>query len=237
MASQQDIQYVLERAAISDLKDQIKEWTEGRDSSHGYDHMKEVAEIALKLYDYENENPGSGENRMLPDRFLVEVTAWLHDVADPKYDPKRVLRRKMVSYLHDEPLLKLHISDVMWIVNNVSYSREIRLEGQNLDKHRNDSIGYARDLVSDADKSLALGKIGYQRCYEYTMNKLGYDEDSDFNKDDYQKIADHIKKHAHEKLLRLFPEGFFRTNAGKIIAEALHQELKEVLIEKEIIME
>lgn len=226
---------LMQRAAISDLKNKVKEWTKDRDQSHGYRHMEEVAKIALQLYDQEKEN--QDQQRTLPDRFLVEVSAWTHDVADHKYDKHRVLLRKMMTYLKSDPLTGPLVADIMWIINNVSYSHEVKHNGKNLEKHVNDSIGYARDLVSDADKSLALGETGFERCFQYTMNKLGFDEDTDFDRSDENKIADLIGIHAQEKLLRLYPDGFFRTDSGKKIAEKLHLELEEILKEKNILKE
>lgn len=50
------------------------------------------------------------------------------------------------------------------------------------------------------------------------------------NRKVYNKlIADHIRKHADEKLLRLYPE-FIMTKNGKKLAEPLHREMQVILV-------
>jgi len=202
---------------LHDLRIFVKECTDGRDPSHGYEHMNRVAEISHRIWTKEVE-------RGLfpyPPILLVMAAALLHDVADHKYDHDGILREKVQDYVEKDPRLNPYCAGLMWIIDNVSWSKEKRCNGANLAKRAGSLVGYARDIVSDADKSTALGTEGYERCKKYAEETLGLKDAS--------KVAQHIKEHADEKLLRLLPGGYFKTASGRDLAQQLHDELVEIL--------
>ena len=184
--------------------------------------------ISITIWEREKKRWEEG-CRTLPDLFLVQVAALLHDVPDHKYDKNGILHVSMKNLLENTPILKDICKEVIWIVDNVSWSREVQMQGKNLVEHAYDQIGYARDIVSDADKSLAIGLKGYKRCLEYTLNKLDLDIDEDIDRDQEHEVRSMIQKIANDKLLRLLPEGYFRTESGIEIAEPLHEELVQLL--------
>ena len=63
--------------------------------------------------------------------------------------------------------------------------------------------------VSDADRLEALGQVGLERCIEFTKARNGI-------------VPDDVVTHCHEKLLRLLPENFIKTQLGKSMAVPLH---------------
>jgi uncharacterized protein len=75
-----------------------------------------------------------------------------------------------------------------------------------------------RNIVSDADKIDALGKIGIERCFQYSKAT-----NSDLSDEDYIK---NVIKHCDEKLLLLLPK-YIKTEIGKMIAKPLHDEIQD----------
>ena len=199
-----------------------------RDESHGYDHMKKVAYNSLKiftdLYDYI-------DSRNLYIAKLVVVTAWLHDVADHKYDKDGLLKIKVSKFVH-----KLYKNDhkttrlVLNIIDRIPFSRENVAKQKNIPSDWNTVLGktgvIVRNIVSDADKLEAIGEEGVNRCITYTIEK--YKEKTGSIGMDYDLLVKEVKEHADEKLLKLRDE-FIRTKPGKKMANKLHSEMVEVL--------
>ena len=82
-----------------------------------------------------------------------------------------------------------------------------------------------RNIVSDADKLEALGKIGLVRCIEYTKEKYFEKNKTTILNDELKEL---VLKHANEKLLRLKDE-FITTETGKMMAGPLHDQLLNYL--------
>jgi HD superfamily phosphodiesterase len=180
--------------------------TKGRDESHGYSHMWSVNNNAV--YIFTEEVPAT--IRIKREFDLVRISAWIHDVADHKYNtPISVVEEFLETNF---PELK---SDVLEIIESISYSKEVK-HGINIKPE----LLRARNCVSDADKLEALGVVGYYRCIDYTMEKNPSMTTSEL-------IAE-VQKHADEKLLRL-KDHFIRTATGKRLAEPLHAELVKIL--------
>lgn len=195
-----------------------------RDDSHGYEHMKAVAFNSLKIF----------ANEKLPDIYHKEIlcsiiiVSWLHDVSDHKYDKDNTLKLKVRNFLitlvNSEECEKL-----MKVIEYVSYSKEQKAIINKTPIDFSDELGelYAivRNIVSDADKLEALGKIGFERCMGYTKHTYKEKYGNDMP---YELLKQTVIGHANEKLLRL-KDHFIRTDAGKKMAVPLHNELIDEL--------
>jgi HD superfamily phosphodiesterase len=187
----------------------------GRDESHGHAHMKVVAERSSFLIQQD-----FTDRRQYRHLILDAITAaWLHDIADHKYDHDGTLEQRLDEFGRANIP---NYSDIKQVIKYVSYSSENKaiLAGTPLDYDSILTPYYAlvRHIVSDADKLEAIGKIGIKRALEYTRHaNPTYTEE--------QVMAD-VRKHADEKLLRLATE-FIRTPAARVIAQERHKEMAE----------
>lgn len=199
---------------MSEYSDFVRVTCAGRDESHGYSHMHNVAEMSsfILMQDYPND-----ANRL---RKLVLAVAWLHDVADHKYDTEGDLSRQVEEFLISRWGHEMS-KKIMKAIALVSFSKEEKMmrKGTPIDyeKELGADLCVVRHIVSDADKLEALGQIGLDRCIEYTRHILG----KDANECD---VIANVCAHAREKLLRLKTE-FIRTPTGKVRAGILHDEL------------
>lgn len=198
------------------LQNFVRTLCAGRDESHGYLHMKTVADLALQLARQENIT-----NQKILD--WVVMIGYLHDVNDHKYDHDGSLEVKMRYFLRgyfqpDE------VNRILAIINLVSFSRENRYRQQFGHSPRSEWMEVLgedglliRDLVSDADKLEALGEIGFRRCYQVTreMNP-GVSE---------LEIRRKMQEHFHDKLGRLASE-FIITSAAQQQGMVLTEELR-----------
>jgi uncharacterized protein len=197
------------------LSDFVQKTCAGRDESHGHAHMQAVATTARYLIQTDF------TDRRQYNHLILDTTtaAWLHDIADHKYDHDGTLEQTLDDFGYK------HISnyeDLKKVIKYVSYSSENKaiLAGTPLDYDTLLTPYYAlvRHIVSDADKLEAIGQIGITRAIEYTRHaNPTYTED--------QVIAD-VCKHAHEKLLRLATQ-FIRTPTARALARQRHEEMAQ----------
>lgn len=195
------------------LSDFVKDACHNRDPSHGWEHMKIVAETSKYIIQQDYKNY-SEFNKLILDAITV---GWLHDVADHKYDTDGKMTNLLISWgmsnIENFPQL-------LKAVKLVSFSSENKaiLLGKPIEYDT--ELGYhlalVRHIVSDADKLEAIGLIGMERAIGYTRH--ANPEHS------MEQIISDVKKHAHEKLLRLAGE-FMRTPTGKQIAQIRHNEM------------
>jgi HD superfamily phosphodiesterase len=145
------------------------------------------------------------------------TSAWLHDIADHKYDKDGTLEQQLDEFGQKNIS---NYKEIKQVIKYVSYSSENNaiLAGTPLDYDCILTPYYAlvRHIVSDADKLEAIGKDGITRAVTYCKH-------ANPTYTDAQVIAD-VHKHAKEKLLRLAPE-FIRTSTGRIIAKQKHDEI------------
>ena len=199
------------------LSEFVAETCKGRDESHGYAHMKAVAETSKVIIQqdwvYEDET-GS--------LMLDAITAaWLHDIADHKYDHDGTLEQRLDAF---GTANISNYNEIKNVIKYVSFSTENKaiMAGTPLNFPAILSAYYSqiRDIVSDADKLEAIGIVGIQRCLEYTTHtNPTYTQ---------AQVMSDVKKHADEKLLRLASQ-FIKTPTARTIAIIRHNEMDEWL--------
>ena len=153
------------------------------------------------------------------DPFIVEMGAWLHDIADHKYHDgdhskgPKVARAWMEEHHMEE-------SDIQKITKIVE---EISFKGAKVATPMSSLEGA---IVQDADRLDAIGAIGIARTFAYggSRNRLMYDPDikSDMhdNFEAYKNTTSPTINHFYEKLLLL--KDRMNTKYAKEIAEERH---------------
>jgi uncharacterized protein len=197
------------------LSNFVKETCADRDDSHGHAHMKAVAEMTRYIVE-QDFNDVSGHLT------LDAITAaWLHDIADHKYDHDGTLEQRLDEF---GTANIWNYTEIKHVIKYVSYSTENKalIAGTPLDFPLILGAYYSqiRNIVSDADKLEAIGKIGISRAIIYTT-------EANPTYTQAQVIAD-VHKHAHEKLLRLATQ-FIKTPTARAIATQRHKEMEEWL--------
>lgn len=201
----------------------VYETCKNRKEDHGYEHMETVTINSLKLFSFEFENKlhqnDEEINSLIKDIIMV---AWLHDVADHKFDKNNELMNTVYEFLKqisNKPDL------IMSIIERISYSKEAKIIKNNEKLDWAEVLGdygcLIRDIVSDSDKLEALGKNGFERCVEYTKNNYKEKHNQEIP---YELLKKLVKEHADEKLLKL-KDHYIRTDYGKKMATSLHDEL------------
>jgi uncharacterized protein len=195
------------------LSDFVKFSTAKLDESHDYFHMLKVVLNTLDII----ENDYTNHENYYELKKLALIVAWLHDVRDHKYLELSI--SESLFKLKIQELSKLYLNDeyanqIILIIDNISFSKENK---KKLDDTLFSPLSYTvLKIVADADRLEAIGQIGIERCTKYGTDKL---------KIDPKEVIYHVIYHAYEKLLRLYPENFIKTERGKFLAKPLHQEM------------
>ena len=195
------------------LSDFVQQTCADRDDSHGHAHMKAVAETSLHII-----NKDYQDRRQYHHLILDAITAaWLHDIADHKYDHDGTLEQRLDTFGQTHIPNYTHIKQVIKYVSFSSENKAIQ-SGTPLDYDALLTPYYAlvRHIVSDADKLEAIGQIGIIRALEYTKHANPTYTES--------QVIEDVKKHAHEKLLKLATH-FIRTPTASIMAQQRHKEM------------
>lgn len=173
----------------------VKTSTINFDDSHNHEHALKVSYNAHKIM--KTLNPNYNQE-------LLSYVAMLHDVCDHKYKELSITREELINFIN-ENLSSEHVNIVMKIIDNVSWSKEVRGETEQL----NEPYNLYLTALTDADRLEAIGEIGINRCIEYTLSRG-------------EVVPDDVIIHCNEKLLRLLPEGFIKTELGREMAQPLH---------------
>jgi HD superfamily phosphodiesterase len=187
----------------------------GRSDTHGHAHMKAVAETSsyLLFVDFFDK-----DGSMMLDTITA---AWLHDVADHKYDYDGTLEQRLDEFgTANIP----NYTEIKQVIKYVSYSTEHKaiLAGTPLDFPAilGDYYSNIRDIVSDADKLESIGVKGMERS-------LTYNTDTNPTFTPAQVVAE-VRKIYDEKLVKLATQ-FIRTPTARAIAQKEHKEMEEWL--------
>ena len=181
----------------------------GQDTTgHDMTHIERVVRNAKKLQEKEG---GS--------LFLIESSAYLHDVLDDKLvsDVEKA-KQDLISFLVLIGVEERIIETILFIIDNVSFSAQLE----------NDPIELTVEakIVQDADRLDAIGAIGIARTFYYGGNKghKMYDPTvvprKAMTKSDYRQ-NETVLNHFDEKLFKL--KELFQTEAGKKEADIRHQ--------------
>lgn len=182
----------------------VIESTKNFDDSHNNIHMKKVVSNSFLII--ENDKKICEKIVLFPEiKQFVMIIAWLHDVRDHKYSNSITQSELEKFILTIDPY---NVNIICKIIANISWSKEAKGLRDSFDE----PFQTVLDIVSDADRLEALGKIGIDRCITFTINQGG-------------NVPIDVTTHCHEKLLRILPEGFIKTSYGQFLAIPLHQEI------------
>lgn len=187
----------------------VKEKLEGAEAGHDWFHIERVWKLSKKIAQTEDCNLN-----------VVELSALLHDIADPKFhNGDETLALKISrEFLETQNVEEEIIQQVLFIIQNISFKNRGGVP-QNL------PIEFK--VVQDADRIDAIGAIGVARTFNFGgfKNNMMYHPDIqpklNMSKEEYKKSNGTTVNHFYEKLLLL--KDLMNTNEGKKIAEERHQ--------------
>lgn len=201
---------------IKAVQNDIKEYVQQGDAGHDWWHMYRVANLSEKIAQHEQ---GA-------DLFVVQLAAWLHDVADWKFhdgdEDKALVIASQILNKYDVAQNVIH--HVCMIIKDISFkgagvaTRMTTLEGQ---------------IVQDADRLDAIGAIGVARTFVYggfknrPMHIPGQKAELHQSKEAYKKSEGTVINHFYEKLLLL--KDRMNTQTGQKIAQKRHNVLQSYL--------
>jgi hypothetical protein len=181
----------------------VKLSTKNFDETHDYKHAISVTKNALKI---------ANNTLSEQDEKILLISSMLHDVYDHKYQDISISKEHLHEFIKiiDED----NYEDIIEIIDNVSYSTEIKNPNKKINKQ------YLLDIVRDADRQEALGINGLYRCVQFNRHKLGCNDD--------EELKNNLIKHYHEKLITLY-DNFIVTEKGKELAKPFNEEMIEFM--------
>lgn len=186
-------------------------------AGHDWWHIFRVVNIAKQI----NKEEGA-------DAFIVELAAWLHDIADHKYHNGDALAgpREARKWMESQHLPEDLIEKVELIVKEISY------KGAHVETSMTSLEG---KIVQDADRLDAIGAIGIARTFAYggSRDRLMYDPECKpemhDNFDSYKNSTAPTINHFYEKLLLL--KDRMNTESAIKMAKKRHQYMVDYLEE------
>ncbi|PEY31998.1 phosphohydrolase [Bacillus cereus] len=201
------------REQIQKTIDFVKHILEKDASGHDWYHIERVHKLAISLSEKEGGN-----------RFVIEMAALLHDVADEKLNESEEAGMKKVSdWLEGLDVAEEEKEHILHIIANMSYKGG---HGGNIETLEG-------KVVQDADRLDALGAIGIARTFAYggAKGRLMYEPNIPprevMTKEEYRKNNDPSLNHFYEKLLKL--KDLMNTEAAKKEAEVRHRYMEEFI--------
>ena len=196
--------------------DFVKETLEDAEGGHDWFHIERVYKNALLI----------SENEKV-DRFIVQLGALLHDIADAKFyngdesiGPKKAREFLKKQYV-DEDII-IHIENIILFISYKS----------SLDTSKK-FTSPELDVIQDADRLDAIGAIGIARCFNYGgfKNRSLYDPaiepNLEMTKEQYKKSTTPTINHFYEKLLLLKDK--MNTKTGQLLAKERHGYMEQFL--------
>ena len=186
-------------------------------NSNGHDifHIKRVVKNAQLLAEKEGGNI-----------FLIEMSAWLHDVGDYKlHDGVEKHTEIIPAFLQSISVDEQMIEQILTIITSISFKGGFNDSPRSLEAK----------IVQDADRLDALGAIGIARAFAYggSKNRLLYNPNqkveihTDFTS--YKNSNAPTLNHFYEKLLKL--KDLMHTQTAKQMAEERHKFMESYLIQ------
>lgn len=195
----------------------VKEKLEGAEAGHDWFHIERVWKLSKKIAEKEGGNLE-----------VIELSALLHDIADPKFhngDETLALKisKDFLEEIHVEGAL---IEQVLFVIKNISFKN--RAEAP-------ENPPLELQIVQDADRLDAIGAIGIARTFNFGgfKNNLMYHPEIKpnlgMNKEEYKKSNGTTINHFYEKLLLL--KDLMNTETAKKIASERHDFMLQFLDE------
>jgi uncharacterized protein len=193
--------------------DHVRTALSGEGTGHDWHHTDRVRRVALQLAVAEG-----------ADRFVVELAALLHDLADWKFHDgdemaaPRIARQWLASLGVDEPTIE-HVASIV---------ADLSFKGAGVATEMPTVEGR---VVQDADRLDALGAIGVARTFAYGGHCGQPLHDPDVAPvlhgtfAAYKKPGGTSLNHFYEKLLLL--KGRMQTETGRAWAERRHKYLED----------
>ncbi|RNA63769.1 HD domain-containing protein [Chryseobacterium nematophagum] len=194
---------------IANTVDFVKEKLEGAEAGHDWFHIERVWKLSKKIAQYEDCN-----------QIVVELSALLHDIADPKFHngDETIALQVSREFLESQNVSEDIIEKVLFIIKNISFKNRAEVPKV---------IPIELKIVQDADRIDAIGAIGVARTFNFGgfKNNPMFDPEVkpnlDMSKEEYKKSKGTTINHFYEKLLLL--KDMMNTEKGKKIAEERHQ--------------
>lgn len=196
------------KSTIDNTVEFVKEKLEGAEAGHDWFHIERVWKLSRKIAETENCN-----------KDVVELSALLHDIADPKFHngDETIAPKISREFLTNQNVPDEIIDQVLFVIENISF--------KNRDQAPADPP-IELQIVQDADRIDAIGAIGIARTFNFGgfKNNPMYDPatqpDLKMSKEQYKKSNGTTINHFYEKLLLL--KGLMNTAHGKKMAEERH---------------
>ncbi|MCA9391636.1 HD domain-containing protein [candidate division WWE3 bacterium] len=197
-----------ESEIIKSVADHVREKFQGEGSGHDWWHIYRVWQNAKTIAASEE-----------CDIFVVEMGALLHDIADHKFHggDEEIGGKTAEKILSTMGVNEDIVRSVVYIVNNLSYSKNI---------NNKRDLPIEGEIVQDADRLDAIGAIGIARCFAYggsVGNEIYNPEikpDLAMDKERYKKGKSPQINHFYEKLLLL--KDMMNTDTGRQLAQQRH---------------
>lgn len=196
------------RNVIDNTVEFVKEKLKGAEAGHDWYHIERVWKLSRKIAETEDCNHD-----------VVELSALLHDIADPKFhNGDETLALKISrEFLEGQNVSEETIEQVLFVIKNISFKNRGETPPER---------SIELKIVQDADRIDAIGAIGIGRTFNFGgfKNNLMYDPEIkpslNMSKDEYKKSNGTTINHFYEKLLLL--KDLMNTEKGKKIAEERH---------------
>ncbi len=193
----------------------VKEKLEGAEAGHDWYHIERVWKLSKKIAEAENCN-----------RDVVELSALLHDIADPKFHngDETIAPKISRAFLEEQQVPEDVIEQVLFIIKNISFKNRAEIPA---------NPPVELKIVQDADRIDAIGAIGIGRTFNFGgyKNNPIYDPEIkpnlEMTKDQYKKSNGTTINHFYEKLLLL--KDMMNTEKGKELAQERHDFMQAFL--------
>ncbi|TXF77495.1 HD domain-containing protein [Chryseobacterium sp.] len=195
----------------------VKQKLEGAEAGHDWFHIERVWKLSKNIAATED-----------CDLLVVELSALLHDIADPKFHGGDETLALKISrkFLESQGISEEIIGQVLFIIQNISFKNRGEITG---------NLPVELKIVQDADRLDAIGAIGIARTFNFGgfKNNLMFHPDIppklNMTKAEYKKNEGTTINHFYEKLLLL--KDLMNTSKGKELAEKRHRFMLEFLAE------